>query len=85
MRHGHNQTEYGAHLLDICYTCHGSPANPAHDEPGERDPRFSGRLRSDNNTPDSDVQSWKCELHGGGCAERVLHGRRNERARHRRT
>lgn len=25
---GHNQTEYGTHLLDICYTCHGTPATP---------------------------------------------------------
>ncbi len=26
---GHNQTEYGTHLIDVCYTCHGTPANPA--------------------------------------------------------
>jgi len=26
---GHNNTEYGTHLLDICYSCHGTAATPS--------------------------------------------------------
>ena len=48
---GHNQTEYGAHLLDICYTCHGSPANPPTTNPASVIPVSGGDFALTNNTP----------------------------------
>jgi hypothetical protein len=48
---GHNQTEYGAHLLDICYTCHGSPASPTTTNPASVIPVFAGDFALTDNTP----------------------------------
>ncbi len=39
---GHNNTEYGTHLLDICYTCHGTPASPLTINPASVIPVSSG-------------------------------------------
>jgi Carboxypeptidase regulatory-like domain len=30
---GHNNTEYGTHLIDLCYSCHGTAATPATTNP----------------------------------------------------
>ncbi|HJQ98567.1 MAG TPA: PKD domain-containing protein [Candidatus Polarisedimenticolaceae bacterium] len=39
---GHNQTEYGTHLIDICYTCHGTAANPITTNPASVIPVSAG-------------------------------------------
>jgi hypothetical protein len=39
---GHNNTEYGTHLLDICYTCHGTPATPSTVNPASVIPVAAG-------------------------------------------
>jgi hypothetical protein len=39
---GHNQTEYGTHLIDICYTCHGTPATPLATHPASVIPVSAG-------------------------------------------
>ena len=41
---GHNQTEYGAHLLDICFTCHGTAATPPTTNPASVIPVSAGDL-----------------------------------------
>ena len=52
---GHNQTEYGAHLLDICYTCHGTPAKPPLDptivNPAAHIPVSNGDFETTLNNP----------------------------------
>ena len=39
---GHNQTEYGTHLIDICYTCHGTAATPVATNPATVIPVAAG-------------------------------------------
>jgi len=39
---GHNQTEYGSHLVSICYTCHGTPATPMSTNPASVIPVTAG-------------------------------------------
>ena len=41
---GHNNTEYGTHLLDICYTCHGTAAVPESVNPASVIPVSGGEL-----------------------------------------
>lgn len=41
---GHNQTEYGSHLVAICYTCHGQAAVPSTDNPASVIPASAGEL-----------------------------------------
>jgi hypothetical protein len=39
---GHNNTEYGTHLVDICYTCHGTAATPVTTNPASVIPVAAG-------------------------------------------
>lgn len=41
---GHNNTEYGSHLVGICYTCHGTAADPQTVNPASAIPASQGAL-----------------------------------------
>ena len=45
---GHNNTEYGTHLVDICYTCHGTAAVPETVNPASVIPASGGELKLTN-------------------------------------
>jgi PKD repeat protein len=63
---GHNQTEYGAHLLDVCYTCHGSPANPITTNPASVIPVSAGDFALTDNPPPSNVLTSPAPVTGVG-------------------
>jgi hypothetical protein len=41
---GHNNTEYGSHLIGICYNCHGTAAVPESENPASNIPASEGAL-----------------------------------------
>jgi hypothetical protein len=45
---GHNQTEYGTHLIDVCYTCHGTAATPVGTNPATVIPVAGGDFANTN-------------------------------------